>query len=191
MKCAGRIVYLLLSGLSLLLLLSTAAIWVRSFWVGDELNWQNLPDRSHVDRETIWCSRGGVRFSVYHWSETDSQLWGDWCFIHLRDNAAFYPSVELLPNCSHYAALGFEAMPEAGLMATARVAHMVIRSFTVPLYFPCLLFAILPAHYLLRLRRRRRFARRLAQGCCIACGYDLRASSGRCPECGTVPEVTA
>lgn len=31
-------------------------------------------------------------------------------------------------------------------------------------------------------RRLRRL--RLARGQCVACGYDLRGSSGRCPECG-------
>ena len=61
----------------------------------------------------------------------------------------------------------------------------------VPLWVPALLTALPPAVWLARARARRG-RRRLAMGLCVTCGYDLRASTGTCPECGaTAPAPVA
>jgi hypothetical protein len=52
----------------------------------------------------------------------------------------------------------------------------------IPIWFPMVCFLILPV---LWAARRGLAARRRAAGYCVACGYDLRATKGRCPECGT------
>ena len=53
-----------------------------------------------------------------------------------------------------------------------------------PTWALAVVFAALPAGRVVRWgwRRRRRRA-----GLCAACGYDLRATPERCPECGGVP----
>ena len=46
--------------------------------------------------------------------------------------------------------------------------------------------AALAWNILVRWRYQRKLDRLLA-GRCVVCGYDLRATPDRCPECGTVP----
>ena len=73
-----------------------------------------------------------------------------------------------------FATLRMDDIPAGGELHSARglmVPHWVLFG----------LFATPPALWALRERSRRRATRR---GLCPSCGYDLRATPGRCPECG-------
>ena len=66
-------------------------------------------------------------------------------------------------------------------------ADGILRIVMFPQWLVAGLCGLLPA---VRLARRRRRTLRRRGGLCPACGYDLRATPGRCPECGKAnPEV--
>jgi hypothetical protein len=69
--------------------------------------------------------------------------------------------------------LGFAYINES-----VRYRHDVI----IPSWFVCALLA-LPMAWRVRAGFRR--WRRRRRGWCVVCGYDLRASAERCPECGS------
>lgn len=92
---------------------------------------------------------------------------------------AGWRSVGPYPPLSQRSIFGFSA-----LTAHAQTSDSVKYSLAIvvlPNWFVVGLTLILPLWWLVtsRGRRRRRFSH------CTVCGYDLRASSVRCPECGT------
>jgi hypothetical protein len=66
---------------------------------------------------------------------------------------------------------------------TAVIFEPYTRMILVPWWFLLLLFSIAPCRALWRRRTRR------TKYGCATCGYDLRATPERCPECGTATAV--
>ena len=77
----------------------------------------------------------------------------------------------------------FRSMRPTPLPAPISVSQ---RTVVIPFWLPCVLLALAPCAWPVGSVRRRR---KEAGGgwtvvVCPACGYDLRATPGRCPECG-------
>lgn len=77
-----------------------------------------------------------------------------------------------------YGALGFYA---AEFETYARPALDV----SVPCWFLMIVTGAVAVSWVRGWRREHVRERRAKKGLCLACGYDLSASGGRCPECGT------
>lgn len=90
-------------------------------------------------------------------------------------------------------ASGVEDIGSIGIYVTARIdAFGSILAVTLPHWLLISGTAILPGVYVGGLRRTLLVRYRRKHGLCLACGYDLRASKDRCPECGTsIPVQTA
>jgi hypothetical protein len=71
------------------------------------------------------------------------------------------------------------------LMPTWSVSKIPHAAVIAPALVPSLLWSIV------RWRRRRERRRRVRLGLCLACGYDLRGSPGKCPECGAIPAMSS
>jgi hypothetical protein len=93
------------------------------------------------------------------------------------------------PRSSITRLLGFQLHRVA---ATDRIGYRYREVwFTTPYWFITGMAGSLGIACATPLYRRRRKARRLHSGLCPRCGYDLRGSKDRCPECGTAPAPSA
>jgi hypothetical protein len=170
----------ILSGISLLLCVATVGLWVRSYWY--------LDDYEHWDSQAdlLWnvvSTAGGIQLGK---AERFSEWVNPSLMRHSEGWHVFSPGLfdgQLFAGAgttTYKDLLGFRFA--RGIIGADPCAFWSIR---VPLWFVVLMSGACPAAWLASAMRYRRRATRRKLGLCPTCGYDLRATPARCPECGT------
>lgn len=174
---------------SLLFCLVIALLWPRSYSHDDELQYENVAVNVQTGEKRMaslaWhltSHAGGVwlyaQRSPSHviWDGPD-EGWLKMAVVH-GDDCASYRALEREGiRVSSATRFGFASDLISGIVSDWRVCR-------VPYYALLTAACMLPALRLVGVARR--LHRRL-RGQCRFCGYDLRATPDRCPECGTVP----
>lgn len=181
--------------LSLVLFVGLASLWVRSYGGTDFVRrgwlagFDSFSIRNHGQQLSV--TRGQVRYTreehtYYHHGHVDpSKLQPigtmNWGYGRLGVGHINWEA----PRRTFWERRGF-AVWDSGWMSS--FADSRDHNWGAPIWPAVALFAIPPV---LAARRFVRRWRRHGAGRCAACGYDLRATPERCPECGTASSALA
>ena len=190
-----RALFASLAGLSLLMCVASAALWVRSYSGSDYISRTRLirsdPQAvvSHGHQAT-W-TRGDLRLTREEHTgypggaPVPPDPAGDppvfWSYGRLGRGHVGW---EKLPVESWPNRLGFHTF-SGGMSASFMDERH--EGIAVPAWLPVAAFGVLPLIFVVGVARRRR---RRGTGRCARCGYDLRASPDRCPECGAANDAS-
>jgi hypothetical protein len=174
-----RRLFPILAALSLLLWLATAVLLVRGITHADSLARENVDEQNSSARHVQLTSAHG-RLTV-SWGYIESTLPG--FFSRMK---ALSPMVNQgWQHRDKRVRSGIQWWPHYSREELNANPPMIYTQLSVPNWMLLVAFAVLPVVWLIRRRRARR---RLLVGRCRQCGYDLRATPDRCPECGATPD---
>jgi hypothetical protein len=198
-------------GLSLVLFVGTVILWARGYFARDGIWYSTDTGRyslhSYRGRIWFWSLSGGRAASDSVWN-TPAKLdrgivWDstpDSYYDQFRGSRKWNLSSEQFtlavpatgfssadPGAVDWRALGFRYLRNRSWTPIAQLQQGYPTAQSSAVFIPhwamVLTFGILPTAMLFRAARRRH---RIRRGLCPVCGYDLRASPTRCPECGTI-----
>lgn len=166
--------YILASALSLLLCVATVALWIRGYWTGDSLGWNDVGRKTNRELYSahgrfVYCASDDLYFKNPTESQTfdprHNDLW-DWVGTFGDHQYCIY----------RLGIISFAKFSEG----SAGIRYQII---SVPCWAAAMVFLVCPGCLAWQ---RLRCNRTAVSGACSSCGYDLRATPERCPECGTV-----
>ncbi len=173
----------ILAGLSLLLAITSLIAWASTFFTRDRFAVVTL---THIHKSDIEIFLGPSSFGirVVHWLDTADERES----FRQEYSTAVRSGV---PICSEHHFLGFTyARGDSGVWGAngLKWAGHIIFFVVVPTAIEIPVLFLFP---FVRWRRTLIHRRRRTKGLCQSCGYDLRATPNRCPECGTIPAPAA
>jgi hypothetical protein len=193
-----RRLFEILASLSLLVCVAMVVLWVRSHFVADMLDWREywtrpagggeteFHQRQTVARSSLGSLRMTTQYGVSVGLDQPAPMFNKgpelWVHHEAPGPVQTATGVTYLWNW-----MGFRfGTREATYVPRTRLRLI---GGAVPCWAIVAASALLPGVWAVAAVRRRR--RRPKAGCCAACGYDLRGTPGRCPECGTVVSPTS
>jgi hypothetical protein len=188
----SRRVLNVLATLSLLLCLATAALWARSsqrtYSISVRLHNQTTQTQYdfleiRISRSTFTAERITGRRPL---PQKPSPLlhWSSWPTPQpAPDDPAYRRWMESTGRTHHLGSFSYTHDWLAPLIGNQN-NWAYTQQIKIPAWSIVALTAILPAIWL---SRHRRASHRRRNNKCPTCGYDLRATPTRCPECGAIP----
>jgi hypothetical protein len=177
MRRFARHMFTVGSALSLLLLIATCTLWVRSNWCSDHLFWWS-PNGYYVlgtarGHFTVQLNPGDVSGHSTKQHRMEYKRMSTWA---APSSAQAYNYLNPAVRFSTYELAGM------GLYIVHGRSSMSSVTGVLPFWIVAASSAVLPVGWTVQWFRSRR---RRKVGVCATCGYDLRATPDRCPECGT------
>jgi len=164
------------AAVSAVLCVAVCGLWVRSYWRMDEsaLTWRGSRYGLRSDAGklvALLSSEPGDRFrELRFWWGAEASHSGSSYGVLPRNGSRAGPFGTYFADFTY-------AVPPLYLVKGRRAVLLM------PHWMPAAAAAVLPAALFISTTvRRLRVARRVRLGLCPRCGYDLRATPGRCPE---------